>query len=90
MVAWRLLATTIEALVTSGCDAKLWNAAIAAEASFTVAKDFAVCVKLSRYSATVSGAAGRNGRSCLAQNFLKYPHAGVYLFIVLRLTQGKT
>ena len=73
-----LMATTIEALVTSGCDAKLWNAAVAAEASLTVAKDFTVCVKLNRYSATVSGAASRNGRSWLAQNFLKYSHAGVH------------
>ena len=33
------------ALVTSGCDAKLWNAAMAAEAILTVEKEFAICME---------------------------------------------
>ena len=53
-LAYSLMGATKGALVTSGCDAKLWKAAMAAEASLIVEKDFAVCESFSRYSATLA------------------------------------
>jgi hypothetical protein len=81
-LAYSLMAATMGALVTSVCDAKLWKAAIAAEASLIVEKEFAVCASFSRYSATVSSAAGRNGSSCPVHQSLKYPHRGTYRLMV--------
>ena len=55
---------------------------MAADASLIVEKEFAVCASFSRYSATVSGAAGRNGSSCPVQQSLKYLYRGTYRLIV--------
>ena len=82
-LAYSLMAAPIWALVTSVCDAKLWKAAMAVDASLIVEKEFAVCASFSRYSATVSGAAGRNGSSCPVHQFLKYLHRGTYRLMVL-------
>ena len=74
----RLAYSLMAALVTSVCDA-----AMAADASLIVEKEFAVCTSFSNYSATVSGAAGRNGRSCPVHQSLKYPHRGTNRLMVL-------
>ena len=45
--------------------------------------EFAICGSFSRHSATVSGATGRNGRSCPVYQSLKYLHRGTYRVMVL-------